>query len=70
MSEPADDLVVDPAQLFSDARAAKLTRQRELGEALTRSKPEAEADVRLDEFVDLVAEKVIQRLEERGAPWT
>jgi len=68
MTRPPTTCSFDPAQLFSDARAAKLTRRRELGEALTRSK--AEADVRLDEFVDLVADRVIVKLEERGAAWT
>ena len=70
MTEPADELLVDPARLFGDARTAKALRQRTLAEALTRGDPEQEADVRLDELVDLIAERVIVKLEERGSPWT
>jgi hypothetical protein len=70
MSEPADDLLRDPTALFADARTAKALRQRALAEALTQPAGQADLAPSIDELVDLVAEKVVQRLEEQGAPWT
>jgi hypothetical protein len=52
------------SDLFAWARAQKLERQQALAEALTRpGEPDTDSE-RLDEFANLVAERIVQKLRE------